>query len=50
MPVDGEVIEGSGACDESMLTGESRLVLKTPGARVTGGTINYEGPITVSCG
>ncbi len=33
--------------DEAMLTGESRLVAKTPGSSVTGGTVNYEGPISV---
>eukprot|EP00798_Chlamydomonas_sp_ICE-L_P031536 gene31536-6721_t len=46
-PCDGEVIEGRSSTDESMLTGESRLVPKQIGSQVTGGTINYEGPITV---
>lgn len=41
------MLEGSSAVDESMLTGESRLVLKSAGSPVTGGTINYEGPVTV---
>ncbi len=47
MPVDGEVLEGLAAVDESMLTGESALVAKAPGDRVTGGTVAYEGPLTV---
>jgi magnesium-transporting ATPase (P-type) len=47
MPVDGTILEGSCAADESMLTGESRLVAKAPGSSVTGGTVNYEGPVTV---
>ncbi|GBF96439.1 copper-transporting ATPase chloroplastic [Raphidocelis subcapitata] len=47
VPVDGEVIEGQAALDESMLTGESVLVPKAPGSRVSGGTVCYEGPLTV---
>jgi Cu+-exporting ATPase len=43
MPVDGVVIEGHSAVDESMLTGESLPVDKTPGQEVIGGTINREG-------
>ncbi|MDF3834890.1 heavy metal translocating P-type ATPase [Cupriavidus basilensis] len=43
VPVDAEVIEGSSHADESMLTGESLPVPKEPGARLTGGAINYEG-------
>ena len=34
VPVDGEVVTGRGSCDEAMLTGESALVPKTPGAQV----------------
>ena len=44
--VDGEVIEGHGWIDESMLTGEPAPVEKTPGAKVTGGTVN--GPSALS--
>jgi len=47
MPVDGIVTHGRSAVDESMLTGESKLVDKQVGATVTAGTINYEGPIDV---
>ena len=38
--VDGEITEGQGAIDESMLTGEPLPVAKAPGDRVTGGTVN----------
>lgn len=34
VPVDGEVVTGRGSCDEAMLTGESVLVAKAPGAQV----------------
>ena len=40
VPVDGIVIEGTSAVDESMLTGELAPVLKAGGAGVTGGTVN----------
>jgi P-type Cu+ transporter len=43
LPVDGEIIEGWGAIDESMVTGESMPVMKTVGDRVIGGTINQGG-------
>ena len=39
IPVDGTLIEGSADVDESMLTGESRPVPKSPGERVTAGTV-----------
>ena len=45
VPVDGVVIEGASAVDESMVTGESMPVEKGPGAPVTGGTINGSGSI-----
>ena len=38
--VDGLLVEGSGAIDESMLTGEPLPVVKSPGDGVTGGTVN----------
>ena len=43
VPVDGEVVDGESAIDESMLTGESRPVAKHAGDRVTGGTVNGGG-------
>ena len=43
VPVDGVVIEGASAVDESMLTGEPVPVEKTAGSRVTGGTVNGTG-------
>ena len=43
IPVDGVVIDGRSSVDESMLTGESLPVEKTPGQEVIGGTINKLG-------
>jgi P-type Cu+ transporter len=43
VPIDGTVIEGRSAVDESMLTGEPIPVEKTAGDRVTGGTLNGRG-------
>ncbi len=43
VPVDGVVIEGTSAVDESMVTGEPIPVEKATGARVTGGTVNGTG-------
>ena len=45
IPTDGEVIEGGSSVDESMLTGESMPVEKSPGAKVFSGTINHEGQL-----
>jgi P-type Cu+ transporter len=43
VPVDGVVLEGSSAVDESMVTGEPTPVEKTPGARAVAGTVNGTG-------
>jgi Cu+-exporting ATPase len=43
VPVDGAVLEGASAVDESMVTGEPMPVEKSAGDRVTGGTLNSSG-------
>jgi P-type Cu+ transporter len=43
VPVDGELMEGRGTVDESMVTGESMPVTKSAGARLIGGTLNQTG-------
>jgi P-type Cu+ transporter len=45
LPVDGLVVEGHSAIDESMVSGEPIPVEKEPGARVTGGTLNTTGSL-----
>ena len=47
IPVDGEILDGASAVDESMLTGESVPVDKHPGDRVAGATINRQGVLTI---
>ncbi|MBT2391588.1 copper-translocating P-type ATPase [Streptomyces sp. ISL-1] len=44
---DGEVVEGSSAVDESLLTGESVPVEVAPGSAVTGATLNSHGRLVV---
>jgi P-type Cu+ transporter len=45
VPVDGEVLSGESAVDESMLTGESLAVAKKAGDRMIGGTVNLTGSV-----
>lgn len=45
-PVDGVVTEGRTTVDESMLTGESTPLERTPGGRVLAGSLNYDGAVT----
>jgi Cu+-exporting ATPase len=50
VPTDGEILEGTSALDESMLTGESLPVDRAPGAQVSGGTLNQTGALVVRVG
>jgi Cu2+-exporting ATPase len=47
VPADGSVVEGTADVDESMLTGESRPVTKSPGDKVTAGTVATDSAIRV---
>jgi len=47
IPADGVVTEGESQVNESMITGESKPVDKSPGAKVIAGTINGEGSLRV---
>lgn len=47
VPVDGDVVDGASAVDESMLTGESLPVDKRSGDTVAGATVNTSGVLTV---
>jgi Cu+-exporting ATPase len=47
VPVDGEVLEGKSAVDESMVTGESMPSAKQPGDKLIGGTVNGTGALVM---
>ncbi|HVB81561.1 MAG TPA: copper-translocating P-type ATPase [Candidatus Binataceae bacterium] len=47
VPVDGDVLEGKGAVDESMVTGESMPAAKQPGDKLIGGTVNGTGSLVM---
>jgi len=47
LPVDGVIETGETSVDESAITGESMPVDKTPGSKVTGGTVNTTGTMTL---
>ncbi|MCX4190057.1 heavy metal translocating P-type ATPase [Methylophaga sp. OBS3] len=47
IPVDGELISGDSSVDESMLSGESRAIVKTVGDKVVAGSVNGEGAFQV---
>ena len=46
-PADGTVVEGTSEVNESMITGESRPVKKSPGGKVIAGTVNGSGSLRV---
>ncbi|QCS43822.1 cation-translocating P-type ATPase [Natrinema versiforme] len=50
VPLDGEVLEGSAAIDESLVTGESLPVRKAPGDDLRGGTVVTDAPIVLAVG
>ena len=47
VPVDGEVLEGKSAVDESMVTGKSMPSAKQPGDKLIGGTVNGTGSLVM---
>jgi P-type Cu2+ transporter len=48
IPADGTILSGSAAVDESMITGESRAVRRSPGDRVVAGTVATDNAIRVT--
>ncbi|MDS0243231.1 MULTISPECIES: heavy metal translocating P-type ATPase [unclassified Haloferax] len=47
LPIDGEVVEGESAVDESVATGESAPIDKQPGDEVIGGSVNETGTLLI---
>ncbi|GEP20366.1 heavy metal translocating P-type ATPase [Pediococcus argentinicus] len=47
IPTDGIVINGESSVNESLVTGESKLINKTKGSNVVGGSINEQGTLTI---
>lgn len=47
IPVDGQLVDGDTDVDESLVTGESRLIHKTPGDSLLGGSINTSAAVTM---
>ena len=47
VPADGEIVEGAAEFDESMITGESKPVAKSPGNSVTAGTVSTDSSVRV---
>ncbi len=47
IPVDSDIVEGQSPINESMLTGEPLPVLRGPGERVIGGTVNQTGALLI---
>jgi Cu+-exporting ATPase len=45
IPVDGLILSGTTSVDESLITGESTPVLRAPGDRIIGGSLNYDGAL-----
>lgn len=47
IPIDGDVVAGTSAVDESILSGESEAIAKTRGAPVLGGSLNLDSPLQI---
>lgn len=45
IPVDGQIVEGRSSVDESIITGESRPIVRAQGDPVIGGSLNYDGAL-----
>jgi Cu+-exporting ATPase len=45
IPVDGQIVQGRSSLDESIITGESRPVVRAEGDPVIGGSLNYDGAL-----